>query len=263
MPHSYAVMGNPIEHSLSPIIHQLFAKQTGRVLTYEKIHINLPSFESQVEDFFMQGGRGLNITSPCKQRAFAMAENVTERCARAKAANTLWRDVDGLHADNTDGIGLMRDLVRYIDLQGMRILILGAGGAARGILAPLLEANPAQLMIANRSAEKAQALSMDFLPATVCSLTELHGQLDLIINATSINFPVKSLSSRIITPTTVCYDLAYQYQGATPFVAWAQANGCVAVDGLGMLVEQAAEAFSIWHGVRPDVMSVLEILRDF
>ncbi len=262
MKNRYAVMGNPIAHSLSPIIHQLFAKQTGHELIYEKIQIDLPRFEQQVEQFFEQGGKGLNITMPCKQAAFTLADHATARCLKARAANTLWHTLDGLQADNTDGIGLLRDLTRYLDLAGKRVLLLGAGGAARGVLAPLLAAHPAQLILANRTLEKAQALSLEFVPALSCRLDDLCGVFDLIINATSADHTEKNiaLSSTLTTPTTVCYDFAYRKQASTPFVAWAQSHGCVGVDGLGMLVEQAAEAFFIWHGVMPDVLPVLRQL---
>jgi len=263
MNNRYAVMGQPVDHSLSPIIHQLFARQTGCVLTYEKIQIKISSFEQQVAQFFSQGGKGLNITLPCKERAFALADHVTQRCFKAKAANTLWRDADGLQADNTDGIGLLRDLAHYIDVQGKHILLLGAGGAARGILAPLLAANPAQLTLANRTPEKAHALCKDFFPATSCGLSDLDGKFDLIINATSASLSDQRLvlPAGIITSTSVCYDLAYNIRVSTPFVQWGQEHGCVTADGLGMLVEQAAEAFAIWHGVIPKVAPVLAYLR--
>lgn len=256
----YAVMGYPVAHSLSPMIHQLFAKQTGLFLTYEKIQIDLLGFEQQVTHFFSQGGKGLNITLPCKERAYALANHATPRCVTAKAANTLWYAADGLHADNTDGIGLLRDLARYMNLAGKRILILGAGGAARGIMAPLLEAKPAQLTLANRTPGKAQALCDDFPASVSCELSALTGTFDLIINATSASLSGQRLAlpTTIIKPTTVCYDLAYSLKEPTPFVAWAQSQGVVAVDGLRMLIEQAAEAFSIWHGVMPDVNLLLQ-----
>ena len=166
----YAVMGNPVEHSLSPVIHQMFAELTGRSLTYEKILIDLPRFEQQARGFFSEGGKGLSITAPCKQRAFAMADESTTRCTRAKAANTLWMHEDRLQADNTDGVGLLYDLGRYIDIPGKHILILGAGGAARGILGPLLGVQPAYVMIVNRTLATAQALQKDFPPHTVAAL---------------------------------------------------------------------------------------------
>ncbi len=259
----YAVMGNPVSHSLSPVIHQLFAKQTGRVLSYEKILVDESRFEQQVEAFFNQGGKGLNITLPCKQRAFAIADHASDRCTRAKAANTLWRDAGGLQADNTDGAGLLRDLARYIHLTGKRVLLLGAGGAARGVAGPLLAASPSELVIANRTPDKAASLSRDFFPASSCSLTGLSGTFDLVINATSSSLADETISlpATLLSSTAFCYDLAYNQLSATPFVTWAHRQGCAAVDGLGMLVEQAAEAFFIWHGVMPDVEPVLDELR--
>ncbi len=260
----FAVMGSPIDHSLSPMIHQLFAEQTNRALSYEKIQIDLACFEQQVMHFFNIGGKGLNITLPCKQRAFAMGEVVSARCLQAQAANTLWRASGKLHADNTDGIGLMRDLSRYIDVVDKKILLLGAGGAARGILGPLLSTHPAELTIANRTLDNAHALHRAFPSMTrVCGFAELSGTYDLIINATSAGLagqPV-TLPSMITVGKPFCYDLAYQKTGATAFVAWARALGCDAVDGLGMLVEQAAEAFFIWHGVMPQTAPVMKKMR--
>lgn len=263
----FAVMGNPVAHSLSPVIHGLFAKQTGRVLKYEKILIDLPRFEQQVAAFFTQGGKGLNITLPCKHRAFAMSEQWSTRCSEARAANTLWMHAGKLHADNTDGVGLMRDLERYIHLAGKTILLLGAGGAARGVLGPLLAANPAQLMIVNRTTENAHVLQLDFSEAMSCSFAELLTHVekkpfDVVLNATSASLDGQSLALPTLLMATkpFCYDLAYRKNQATPFVAWARGLGCVAMDGLGMLVEQAAEAFFIWHGVRPDTEPVLKHL---
>lgn len=259
----FAVMGNPIAHSLSPFIHQRFAEQTGNQLIYEKMHVNEEAFEFQVSDFFAQGGKGLNITLPFKQRAFAMAQVRTPRCIQAKAANTLWMEEEQLHADNTDGIGLIRDLSHYLDLKAKRVLLLGAGGAARGVITPLLEAHIAELTVANRTEEKASALQNDFRQIKSCSLSGLVGSYDLIINATSASLTEKAIpiSPAILHPSTYCYDLAYSSKGRTPFVIWAHEQGCQAVDGLGMLVEQAAEAFFIWHGVKPETTAVLTQLR--
>jgi shikimate dehydrogenase len=258
----FAVMGNPIEHSLSPFIHKLFAQQTGRTLTYQKIQIDLLQFEQRVKDFFDAGGCGLNITSPCKQRAFAMSKIASPRCLQAQAANTLWCDGKTIHADNTDGIGCLRDLSRYIDLTNKRILLLGAGGAARGILAPLLATNPAVFMIVNRTPDKALDLSLTFPPAMSATVDKLDEAFDLIINATSAHFANQylTLPSSIITTHTLCYDLAYQQKGATPFVQWANDHGCIGMDGLGMLIEQAAESFFIWHGMMPETTSVRDVL---
>jgi shikimate dehydrogenase len=300
MPARYAVMGNPIAHSLSPTIHRLFAEQTGCVLTYEKMKIDLPDFEAQVNRFFQRGGKGLNITQPFKQRAFLMSQDKTARCLMAGAANTLWfNDAGRLQTDNTDGVGLLRDLTRYIEIAGKRVLVLGAGGAARGILGPLLDSGPQSVCIANRTVEKARVLCQSFpfsrlrekvpegrmrapssgttasetpssvasrhlLPQagegihgllTPCSITDPNEPFDLILNTTSAHLENESLNlpSTLILPTTVCYDLNYQQKGDTPFVLWARSQGCTGLDGLGMLVEQAAEAFFIWHGIMPDL----------
>lgn len=257
----YAVMGNPVAHSLSPVIHQLFAVQTNRVLSYEKIQIDFSCFEQQVQNFFETGGLGLNITLPCKQRAFAMSDELSARCLQAQAANTLWRRSGKLFADNTDGIGLIRDLKRYVDIVDKKILLLGAGGAARGIIGPLLAARPAKLTLANRTIENAQSLHKNFPSIThVCRFTELNDVYDVIINATSAGLD----NQPIVLPTAMtvgkpfCYDLVYRQTSDTAFVAWARALGCDAVDGLGMLVEQAAEAFYIWHGVMPQTLPVIK-----
>lgn len=263
MRNAYAVMGYPIHHSLSPTIHRLFAEQTQLTLTYEKIQIDLANFEQQVLSFFTQGGRGLNITLPCKQRAYALADNASLRCQKAGAANMLWRDNLGLRADNTDGVGLLRDINNYIDIAGMRILLLGAGGAARGIIDSLLKANPMQLVIANRTPEKAYGLSREYLSTTSCEMSDLSGIFDLVINATSVSLSDERLTlpSTIFTTSTFFYDLGYCILTDTPLVTWARQQGCMAVDGLGMLVEQAAEAFFIWHGIMPKTASVLHDLR--
>ena len=265
----YAVMGNPVEHSLSPVIHQMFAELTGRSLHYEKILIDLPRFEQQVCDFFSNGGTGLNITVPCKQRAFAMADEPTTRSIQAKAANTLWMQEDRLQADNTDGVGLLYDLGRYIDIPGKHILILGAGGAARGIVGPLIGVQPAYLTIVNRTLANAQSLQKDFPSAHSCSFADLAAEAekrryDIVINATSASLDGKHLElpASLMATKPLCYDLAYRITQPTVFVSWAQSKGCVAVDGLGMLVAQAAEAFYIWHGVMPDAAYVLALLKD-
>lgn len=260
MTNLFAVIGSPISHSLSPIIHQLFAKQMGFSLTYEKIKAYESEFESVVTNFFATGGKGLNITLPFKQHAFEMAKVRTKRCEKAKAANTLWMLDGALHADTTDGIGLIRDLARHITLDAKKVLILGAGGAARGIIEPLLGANIAELMVANRTKTRVNALQIDFPRIMACALANLNSSFDLIINATSASLVNSdfTLPSSILTPKTYCYDLVYNLDEPTPFVNWARQHGCMATDGLGMLIEQAAEAFSIWHGVMPDTQSVRE-----
>ncbi|AHE68281.1 shikimate dehydrogenase [Legionella oakridgensis] len=259
----YAVMGNPIHHSLSPIIHETFAKQTNRALVYERILIDESKFEQQVQDFFRMGGKGLNITLPCKQRAFAMSAEFTQRCFEAGAANTLWMQHGKLYADNTDGVGLLRDLAHSIDIRGHSVLVIGAGGAARGILAPLLSMQPARLTVVNRTLEKAMALQKQFMHVDCCGFSELTESYDVIINATSSSLQCRDLPIPpvVMKKQPFCYDLAYRLKEATPFVAWARQKGCRATDGLGMLVEQAAEAFFIWHGVMPEALSVLNDLR--
>lgn len=257
-------MGNPIAHSLSPLIHQRFAEHLGIELSYEAIRVaDENQFPIAVADFFEGGGRGLNITLPYKQKAFAMAANNSLLSAQAKAANTLWMNEGQLQADNTDGVGLLKDLANYCELKNNQVLLLGAGGAARGIIAPLLAAGISQLIVVNRNPAKAHNLQLDF-PAIQCSLlTELETDFDLIINATSASLGSEKLilPPSLLKPTTFCYDLAYTKTGTTPFVDWALLQGVKGVDGLGMLVEQAAESFYIWHDLRPDARRVLAELR--
>jgi len=253
----YAVIGQPISHSLSPIIHQQFAAQFGIALTYDRIEGDENRFDDQVIAFFKAGGQGLNITLPFKERAFAMAEVSTKRCQQAKAANTLWMQNGRLHADNTDGVGLMNDLNRYVSLDNKYVIILGAGGAARGIIGPLLDAKIANLTVINRDQSKALALQQDF-PSIQIATWETLARTDLLINATSAGLSGKPLAipDRLWQSKPVCYDLSYAKTGATAFVAMAKQQGCIALNGLGMLIEQAAEAFKIWHGIKPDVTKI-------
>jgi shikimate dehydrogenase len=255
----FAVIGNPVAHSLSPLIHQYFAQQVGCSLVYERMHVEELDFEQQVSSFFAAGGKGLNVTLPFKQKAFALAVTITPRCQSARAANTLWMQGDSLCADNTDGVGLVRDLARYISLQGARILVVGAGGAARGIVSPLLEAGPARLALANRNVTRLQTFQSDFPQLDYFSLAELSGAYDLVINATSssVNAEPLVLPKAVFESLPFCYDLSYQLEKPTEFVAYAQCLGCRAVDGLGMLIEQAAESFYLWHGQRPDAARLL------
>lgn len=264
MSNRFAVVGNPISHSLSPVIHQCFAEQMNVHLTYDRIKGDAQFFEQQVADFFVHGGKGLNITLPFKQRAFAMAQISTSRCTVAGAANTIWMNENQLSADNTDGIGLIRDLGRYLDLQGKRILVLGAGGAVRGIISPLLTANPTCLVVANRTIAKVMELQAAFPQVRWSGLGDLTEAFDLVINATSASLDGQSilLPASCFSAKPLCYDLAYKQQEDTAFVRYAKSLGCEAVDGLGMLVEQAAEAFYIWHGVMPSTQTVLHFLRE-
>ena len=265
----YAVVGNPIEHSLSPRIHTAFAEQTGEALVYERLLAPLERFRDTVEDFFAEGGAGLNVTVPFKQQAWEMAERHQPRAARAGAANTLWRDAQGtLVGDNTDGSGLVRDLqVNHgVVLSGSRVLVLGAGGAVRGILEPFLAEQPFEVVIANRTLERAHELRDLFgdSGAIAASTFEaLAGPFDLIINGTSASLQgdLPPLPEGLVTAATVCYDMMYS-QTETAFNGWARHQGAgLCVDGLGMLVEQAAESFLQWRAVRPDTGPVMAMLR--
>lgn len=265
----YAVTGYPIGHSYSPIIHAQFAEQTGQRMRYERMEASPEEFAPRVRQFFGNGGRGLNVTRPHKRAAAAIADEMTPRARIAGAVNTLSALADGrLQGDNTDGAGLVTDLLRNLEarIEGRRILLLGAGGAARGIIAPLLSQRPAELVIANRDADKAVLLAADFAEEGVargCGYDELDGpDFDLVINATAASAsgeapPLPPTSAR---PATLCYDLAYG-QKQTPFTRWARKQGIKRVyKGWGMLVEQAAESFFIWRGVRPDTRPVLDKL---
>lgn len=258
----FAVIGKPIEHSLSPFIHQSFGKQLGIELTYEKIEGDEQGFEQQVGEFFSQNGKGLNVTQPFKQRAFAMAHQHTLRCRKAEAANTLWMQEGTLWADNTDGIGLIRALKPYLSVYHKTILIVGAGGASRGIIPPLLDNWPLQLVVANRSQDTLKRLIRDFPRVIGVELSQLSGAFDLLINATSSSLKGESLDlpRDCFKTKPFCCDLAYNQTAPTPFVAYAKTLGCEAIDGLGMLVEQAAEAFCVWNGIMPDVKPVLNAL---
>ncbi|ACO76291.1 shikimate 5-dehydrogenase [Azotobacter vinelandii CA] len=264
----YAVFGNPIGHSKSPQIHRLFAGQTGQALGYEPLLAPLDGFAGAARAFFVDG-RGANVTVPFKEDAFRLADELTPRARRAGAVNTLMKREDGtLLGDNTDGAGLVRDLRQAgLDLAGLRILLLGAGGAVRGVLEPLLAERPAALVIANRSEDKARQLVDEFAelgPLSACGFAALQGPFDLIVNGTSASLAgeLPPLPTGLIQPGRgFCYDMMYGRE-ATPFCHWAQQQGTARTrDGLGMLVEQAAESFQLWRGVRPDTASVLAELR--
>jgi shikimate dehydrogenase len=267
----YALFGNPVAHSRSPQIHRLFARQTGQDLLYTAEQIEPDRFEAAVEHFLQGDGKGLNVTVPFKERAWALAQWRSERAEQAGAVNTLYRLEDGRMAgDNTDGIGLVRDLSANngIDLKGAAVLILGAGGAVRGVLQPLLAAGVASILIANRTPAKAAALAQRFDPAlgvAGCGFAEIPARpFDLIINGTSASLQgeLPPLSSATVSTHTACYDMMYAAE-PTPFCRWAQQRGAARViDGLGMLVEQAAESFWIWRGVRPDTAPVIRSLRE-
>ena len=265
----YVVFGNPIGHSKSPLIHRLFAEQTGEALDYNTLLAPLEDFTGCAREFFLQG-RGANVTVPFKEEAYRLANALTERAQRAGAVNTLSKLADGsLLGDNTDGAGLVRDLTvnAGLSLAGKRILLLGAGGAVRGALEPLLAQQPASLVIANRTVEKAERLAElfdDLGPVSASGFDWLSEPVDLIINATSASLSgdVPPIAGSLVEPgKTFCYDMMYAKE-PTAFCRWATEHGAaVAMDGLGMLVEQAAEAFYLWRGVRPDSAPVLAELR--
>lgn len=259
----FAVIGNPIEHSLSPIIHQQFAKQTGLNLVYEKILGDLDSCQQQIQTFFSQGGTGLNVTLPFKQRAFNLAHEATVRCKQAGASNTLYLRGENLWADNTDGVGLIRDLSRFINPSQKKILILGGGGAARGIVHLLLESKPKSLQLALRSPGKAALLQQEFPNLWCTDFSCIQEGIDIVINATSVSVTGEPLDlpKACFSHKPFCYDLAYDLKQPTAFIQYARNFGCEAQDGLGMLVEQAAEAFFIWNGLEPNTEKVLQCLR--
>jgi shikimate dehydrogenase len=266
----YAVFGYPIGHSKSPIIHQQFAAQTKQTLSYEAIEVKPGVFSATMDDFFQSGGKGVNCTVPLKELAYEKVDQLTERAQFSGAVNTVKLMDDGtLLGDNTDGVGLLTDLCANLGLSlaGKRVLVLGAGGAARGILGPLLDAKPSVLYLANRTVSKAEAMKALFASVgriTPTSYEKLVGeQFDLIINATSasLNDSLPAIREGLLSPNGVCYDLAYSEQ-PTAFVRWGLREGArLSVDGRGMLVEQAAHAFKLWRGVMPDTAQVLEGLK--
>lgn len=264
----YGVFGNPIAHSKSPLIHSLFAEQTGQDISYLPLLAPLDGFTDTATEFF-NNGSGANVTVPFKEQAFALADQLSERAQRAKAVNTLKRLADGsILGDNTDGAGLVNDLLNnHVVLAGKNILILGAGGAVRGVLEPLLAQNPAEVCIVNRTVEKAEQLAREFAdlgPMTACGYDWIDAPVDIIINGTSASLSgdLPPLADSLIKAgDTVCYDMMYG-KDITVFNRWAQQHGAArTLDGLGMLVEQAAEAFYIWTGVRPNPAPVLKQLR--
>ncbi|MCR9189645.1 MAG: shikimate dehydrogenase [Alteromonadaceae bacterium] len=269
----YAVVGNPISHSKSPRIHSLFASETGEPVEYTAIQAPLDDFAGTVRQFFERGGKGLNVTVPFKEDAWKLADRRTERAENAGAANTLYLDDEGrLTADNTDGCGIVRDLVvnHGVVLGQARILVLGAGGAVRGVLGPILAEHPAAITIANRTVSKADALVNLFKPVagetalSACGFEQPRKPFDVIINGTSASLQgdLPPLSPEVLGEQTVVYDMMYSLQ-TTTFNQWALEQGAQNVhDGLGMLVEQAAESFRIWRGVNPATGPVIEELRN-
>ncbi len=269
-PDRYAVIGYPIQHSWSPFIHGMFAQQTGQNLTYTRLEVPTEKFPAEIARFFDEGGRGLNITVPHKQAAYLFARHRTRRAKIASAINTIAAQADGLLGDNTDGAGLMTDLTTNLGLalENTRVLLLGAGGAARGVLGPLLEASPEYVEIANRDGNRALDLAEEFSRrgnirgCGFDQITATHN-FDLVLNATSASLQniVPPVPAAVIGPTTLCYDMAYGV-GDTAFTRWANEAGAGRAEtGWGMLVEQAAEAFLLWRGVKPDTKPVLQAVK--
>ncbi|WP_199775511.1 shikimate dehydrogenase [Microbulbifer pacificus] len=265
----YAVIGNPIKQSMSPVIHTAFAKETRQDLEYGKLFAEVDGFKAVVDEFFSAGAKGLNVTAPFKLDAFEYADELTARARTAGAVNTLARQPDGtLLGDNTDGPGLVSDIRDHLGwtIAGKRVLVLGAGGATRGTLLPLLNQKPALLHIANRTGSKAQQLAEDFATygnLTAGGLDDIPAGFELIINASAAGLSGErpQIAETVIGADCCAYDMVY---GAEPtvFMRWAAPLGAKTADGLGMLVGQAAEAFALWRGVRPSVAPVLAMLRD-
>lgn len=267
----YAVFGNPIAHSKSPLIHAAFARQTGQDIDYRAILAPVDGFAETLREFIAAGGRGANVTVPFKEEAYRLATRRTPRAERAGAVNTLVLAGDEILGDNTDGVGMMRDITVNLGcpVEGRRVLLLGAGGAARGVIGPLLEARPQALVVANRTQAKAQILAAvfgDLGPISACGLAQLAGQaFDLVIDATSASLApggeAPTLPAGVFADGCLAYSMMYG-KGETAFQRAARAQGVTRIaEGLGMLVEQAAEAFFVWRGVRPDAAPVMQLLR--
>jgi shikimate dehydrogenase len=267
-PERYAVIGNPVAHSRSPDIHAWFARETGQELVYERLLAPLDGFRAAVEQFIAAGGKGANVTVPFKLEAHALAQELSPRARAAGAVNTLRFAQGRIYGDNTDGVGLVTDIVRNAasPMRKKKILLLGAGGAARGVILPILAERPAQLVIANRTPEKARQLATQFAadgPVAACGFEEVHVPFDIIINATSASLgdALPPVDPVVFGSGTLAYDMMYGRE-ATVFMRFARGHGAVIRDGLGMLVEQAAESFSVWRGVRPRTGELLSWLRD-
>lgn len=263
----YAVIGNPIAHSKSPEIHARFAAQTGQSLIYERLLAPLDRFAETMAAFVEAGGKGANVTVPFKLEAHAVASTLSDRAKAAGAVNTL-RFADGkIYGDNTDGVGLVRDIAvnAGVSFKGARVLLLGAGGAARGVILPIADEQPREIVIANRTEAKAAELARLFsghARTSACGFEAVSGGFDIVVNATSASLAdeLPPVPSAAFSASTFAYDMMY---GAKPtrFMAFAQTHGAQTRDGLGMLVEQAAESFFVWRGVRPETPPVLEALR--
>ena len=271
----YAVAGNPVEHSRSPLIHQHFAQQTGQAVSYSRLLCPLDGFKAHIKAFATEGAKGCNVTVPFKFEAFELAARRTARAELAQAANTLRFDADsdgGWLADNTDGVGLVRDITLNagVPLASQRVLLLGAGGASAGALGPILEAGPAEVVVANRTVDKAQAIvdrhaalaAQHGVLLRACGLDQAGEAFDVFINATAASLSGSGVpvGPQVLKPGALALDMMYG-TAAQAFLDWARAHGAVARDGLGMLVEQAAESFTLWRGIRPDTAPVLAHMR--
>ena len=268
----YAVIGNPIEHSKSPVIHHAFAQLTHQDIQYERVLAPLDDFAHTVHGLIAQGFKGANVTVPFKLEAFAMANRLTERAQDAGAVNTLIFDAQGIIGDNTDGIGLVRDITKNIGVSfsGKRVLLIGAGGASEGVLNPILAAQPELLIITNRTLDKALNMvkrveargELLYVSVSAYAFDDLHGQqFDIVINATSAGLSDSQLPlpSGIFASNALAYDM--MYGRITPFMTFAKQQGAIVFDGLGMLIEQAAEAFFVWRGVHPPTAPVIEMFK--
>ena len=264
----YAVVGNPVAHSRSPAIHAMYAEQTGQQLVYERLLAPLDGLETTLRAFAAAGGKGCNITVPFKFDAFALAAQRTERAQLAGAVNTLRFDEGGWTGDNTDGAGLVNDIQRNAgrSLAGLQVLLVGAGGAAAGVLGSLIAARPARITVVNRSVDKAEALVASHahlgVPLAAATLTAAPAEQDIVVNATSTSLAgaASPVDARVLQPGALALDMMYGPK-AQGFLDWAAAHGAEPRDGLGMLIEQAAEAFFFWRGVRPNTAPVLAALR--
>ena len=269
-PDRYAVMGNPVAHSKSPLIHKQFAHQFRHHIEYGAIQVDVGGFPQAVEQFRAAGGKGLNVTLPFKLDAFRFADHMSERAKQAGAVNTLKFEADGrAFGDNTDGIGLVHDIEHNLEVEfkGRQVLLLGAGGAARGVIGPMLKHHPARIIVANRTVSKARDVVDIFREhgeVSACSFDDLRGKhFDIVINGTSASLKgdVPPLPATLFARDALAYDMMYADM-PTPFMDWAALNGAARVsDGLGMLVEQAAESYFVWRGARPDTKPVIAALR--
>ena len=266
-PERYGVIGNPIAHSKSPDIHAEFARQTAQHMVYERILAPVDAFAASVHSLIGQGFKGANVTVPFKLEAHALATSLTERAQAAGAVNTLKFDGDRIIGDNTDGVGLVTDIVANagVALHGRRVLLLGAGGAARGVILPILAESPEQLVIANRTVSKAEELVAQFASKGTLAASDfgvLHAPFDVVINATSasLSADLPPVAAEVFGAGSLAYDMMYGKE-PTVFMQFASRHGASTRDGLGMLVEQAAESFKLWRGVRPATASVFSTLR--